>query len=390
MDIYEESLKFHEEKKGKICVNSKVQIKNKHDLSLAYTPGVAQPCKEIEKDKNLVYKYTMKGNTVAVITDGSAVLGLGNIGAYASIPVMEGKALLFKEFADIDAFPICLENRENFVQNIKNISPIFGGINLEDISAPFCFEVEEQLQDLGIPVMHDDQHGTAVVVLAALINSCKVTNKKFEDLIVVINGAGAAGYAIAKLLNIKEHGKVKKIIICDTKGVIYEGRPDLKENKYKKILSEETNPDNLRGTLKDAIVGANVFIGVSAPNTLTGEMVKTMKDPIIFAMSNPIPEIMPDIAESAGAIIVGTGRSDFPNQINNVLAFPGIFKGALDANATKISEEMKLSAANALASYVKNPKKDFILPSPLDKNVAFEIAKKVKETAIKQGIIRKN
>jgi len=382
MDIYKESLKIHEESKGKIEVISKLPLKNKHDLSLAYTPGVAEPCRQIAKDKDLAYKFTIKGNTVAVVTDGSAVLGLGNIGAIAALPVMEGKAILFKEFAGIDAFPICLDNPDTIVETVRSIAPVFGGINLEDIAAPRCFDIEAQLQDLGIPVMHDDQHGTAVVLLAALINACKVSKKKFEDLTIVINGAGAAGIAIAKLLKCVDTGKecisVRKIIVCDTKGIINKNRADIHENKYKIELTSFTNPENISGSLSDALKGADVFIGVSKGNILTESLIRSMNTaPIIFALANPDPEVLPDIAKKAGASVVGTGRSDFPNQINNVLAFPGIFRGALDARKKKISNTMKIAAARALAAYVKSPTADAILPSPLDKGVAPIIAKAV-------------
>lgn len=395
-DIYQESLELHEKLKGKISITPKMKIKNRHDLSMAYTPGVAQVCREIEKNKDLAYKYTIKSNTVAIVTDGSAVLGLGNIGGYAAIPVMEGKAMLFKEFAGIDAFPICFKGyHTNFVEDVKNIAPIFGGINLEDIAAPKCFEVEEALQNIGIPVMHDDQHGTAIVILAALLNACKVTGKSFEDLTVVVSGAGAAGFATTKLLHCLDINKkickeVKEIFVCDTKGIIYRGREDLFKNKYKYIISQETNHEKRTGTLEDAVRGADVFIGVSAPNLLTEDMIKTMnRDPIVFALANPVPEIMPDKAKKAGAAVVGTGRSDFPNQINNVLAFPGIFRGALDACATKITEEMKIGAVHALANYVKEPTKDKILPDILDKNVTRAVAKAVQDVALKSGCARR-
>ncbi|MEA2036332.1 MAG: NADP-dependent malic enzyme [Nanoarchaeota archaeon] len=394
-DLYKESLRLHEKKKGKLEVRPKVKLKTKRDLSLAYTPGVAQVCREIAKDKDKAYKYTIKSNTVAVVTDGSAVLGLGNIGGYAAIPVMEGKAALFKEFANIDAFPICFEGYHiDFIEDVKNIAPIFGGINLEDIAAPKCFELEEALQDLGIPVMHDDQHGTAIVVLAALINACKVTNRKLEGLVVVINGAGAAGYAIFKLLRClgidkKICREVKEIFVCDRKGLIYRGRKDLLNNKYKYIISQETNHEKRKGKLENALKGADVFIGVSAPNILKPDMIKSMnKDPIVFALANPVPEIMPDKAKKAGAAVVGTGRSDFSNQINNVLAFPGIFRGALDACATKITQEMKIAAAHALANYLKRTSKEKILPNILDKNVTKKVAKAVKKAAIESGCSR--
>ncbi|MCD6496338.1 MAG: NADP-dependent malic enzyme [Candidatus Aenigmarchaeota archaeon] len=385
-DIYKRSLKMHEKNGGKLEVCSKVGISNADDLSMAYTPGVAEVCREIVKDKNLAYKYTLKKNTVAIVTDGSAVLGLGNIGGYAAIPVMEGKAVLFKKFAGIDAFPICFESyHTDFIEDVKNISPVFGAINLEDIAAPKCFEVEEKLQDIGIPVMHDDQHGTAVVVLAALLNAATVVNKKPEEMSVVISGAGAAGTAIARMLvNV-----VGDVIVCDRKGTIYEGREDLKEKKYKKMLSEITNRKKLRGTLADAMKGTDVFIGVSAPNIVTEEMVRSMADkPIVFSMANPVPEIMPDKAKKAGAAVVATGRSDFPNQVNNAVAFPGIFRGALDARATKINDEMKLAAAYALASIVRKPSADRIIPSILEDGVSDVVASAVAGAAEKCGCIR--
>ena len=394
MDIYEESLKFHEDKKGKLEIKSKAKLKDKHDLSISYTPGVAQPCREIAKDKNLAYKYTIKANSVAVVSNGTAVLGLGNIGPYAAIPVMEGKAILFKEFGKIDAYPICIDQTDtsDIVKTVKAIAPVFGGINLEDISAPACFDIEAQLQDIGIPVMHDDQHGTAVVVLAALLNACKVSGKKFEDLNVTIAGAGAAGYAIMKILNTenKKTKKVKNIIVCDSKGILSRSRTDIDNNQHKKMIVETTNTNNVSGTLEDALIGADVFIGVSAPNIVTEYMVKKMTpNAFVFAMSNPTPEIMPEAAKSGGAMIIGTGRSDFPNQINNVLAFPGIFRGALDAKAVKITEEMKIAAAHAIADYIKTPTIDLIIPSPLDKKVSKAVARAVKKTAVKQGVVRK-
>jgi malate dehydrogenase (oxaloacetate-decarboxylating) len=394
-EIYKESLALHEKNKGKLEVRSKVPLKTKHDLSLAYTPGVAEVCREIAKDKNLAYRYTLKANTIAIVTDGSAVLGLGNIGAYAAIPVMEGKAILFKEFAGIDAFPLCFENYQtDFTDQIRNIAPVFGGINLEDIAAPRCFEVEDALQDIGIPVMHDDQHGTAIVVLAALINACKVTGKKFEDINIVICGAGAAGYAITRLLKCIGYNPdvcttVNEIIVCDTRGTIFRGREGLYQNKYKFIIAEETNRPALAGSLADAMTGADVFIGVSAPGVVNEEMIRSMNtDPIVFAMANPVPEIWPDAAKRAGAGIVGTGRSDFPNQINNVLAFPGIFRGALDARATRITDEMKIAAAHAIADYVPRPQRDHILPNILDKEVTKAVAKAVADAAEKCGCSR--
>jgi malate dehydrogenase (oxaloacetate-decarboxylating) len=395
-EIDKEALALHARHQGKLEIRSKVPLKNKHDLSLAYTPGVAEVCREIAKDKNLAYKYTMKANTIAIVTDGSAVLGLGNIGGYAAIPVMEGKAILFKAFAGIDAFPICFENYEtDFTDQIKNIAPVFGGINLEDIAAPKCFEVEDALQDIGIPVMHDDQHGTAVVVLAALLNACKVTGKKYEDLNIVICGAGAAGYAITRLLKCIGYDPnvctaVHEIIVCDTQGIIFRGREGLYNNKYKFIIAEETNHPSREGTLADAMLGADVFIGVSGPEIVTEEMVQSMsKDPIVFAMANPVPEIWPDAAMHAGAAVVGTGRSDFPNQINNVLAFPGIFRGALDSRATRITDEMKIAAAHAIADFIKKPQKDHILPNILEREVTQAVAKAVAMAAEKCGCSRK-
>jgi malate dehydrogenase (oxaloacetate-decarboxylating) len=394
-EIYKDALALHARHKGKLEIRSKVPLKNKYDLSLAYTPGVAEVCREIARDRNLAYKYTLKANTIAIVTDGSAVLGLGNIGGYAAIPVMEGKAILFKEFAGIDAFPICFENYEtDFVDQVKNIAPVFGGINLEDIAAPKCFEVEDALQDIGIPVMHDDQHGTAVVVLAALLNACTVTGRRFEDLNIVICGAGAAGFAITRLLKCIGYNPnvctmVHEIIVCDTKGTIFRGREGLYRNKYKFIIAEETNRPALSGNLADAMIGADVFIGVSAPNVVTEEMVRSMnRNAIVFAMANPVPEIWPDKAKNAGAAVVGTGRSDFPNQINNVLAFPGIFRGALDARATRITDEMKIAAAHAIAGCVPRPHGERIMPSILDKNVTRAVAKAVAEAAEQCGCSR--
>jgi len=394
-EIYKESLALHALHKGKLEIHSKVSLKTRQDLSRAYTPGVAEVCRVIAKDRNLAYKYTLKANTIAIVTDGSAVLGLGNIGGYAAIPVMEGKAILFKEFAGVDAFPICFENYEtDFVDQVKNIAPVFGGINLEDIAAPKCFEVEDALQDIGIPVMHDDQHGTAVVVLAALLNACKVTGKKYKDLNIVICGAGAAGFAITRLLKCIGYDprvctRVNEIIVCDTQGTIFREREGLYKNKYKFIIGEETNRPALAGSLSDAMIGADVFIGVSAPNIVTEDMIGSMnKKAIVFAMANPVPEIWPDTATHAGAMVVGTGRSDFPNQINNVLAFPGIFRGALDARATRITDEMKIAAAHAIADYVPNPRSDRILPSILDKNVTKKVAAAVKKAAISCGCSR--
>jgi len=374
MNTQEKSLKLHEELKGKLEVKSKLPLKTREDLSLAYTPGVAEPCRYIYKNKEDVYKYTFKGNTVAVISDGSSVLGLGNIGAEASLPVMEGKSVLFKEFGNIDAFPICLSTQDpkKIIETVKNIAPVFGGINLEDIKAPECFEIEEALQDLGIPVMHDDQHGTAVVVLAALINSLKITKKSNPK--IVINGAGAAGIAVAKLLL---SYNLKNIILCDSQGVVYLGRDNL--NKYKEEVVKKANEHNIKGSLSDALKNSDVFIGVSKANLVSKEMVESMNPhPIIMAMANPDPEILPDVAKSGGASIIATGRSDYPNQVNNVLAFPGIFRGALDIRAKKITEKMKIAAAEALANSII-PTPEAILPYALDKSVVPNVAEAVKK-----------
>jgi malate dehydrogenase (oxaloacetate-decarboxylating) len=394
-DIYQESLALHARHQGKLGIRSKVPLKTKHDLSIAYTPGVAEVSREIMKDKNLAYEYTLKANTIAIVTDGSAVLGIGNIGGYAAIPVMEGKAILFKEFAGVDAFPICFESYEtDFVDKVRNIAPVFGGINLEDIAAPKCFEVEDALQDIGIPVMHDDQHGTAVVVLAALLNACKVTERKYGDLNIVICGAGAAGFAITRMLKCIGYNpdvctRVNEIIVCDTKGTIFRGREGLYKNKYKFIIAEETNKPALSGSLADAMQGADVLIGVSSPGIVTEEMVRSMnRDAIVFAMANPVPEIWPDAAKHAGAAVVGTGRSDFPNQINNVLAFPGIFRGALDARATRITDEMKIAAAHAIAGCVPKPHRERILPNILDKSVTKTVAEAVAQAAVQCGCSR--
>lgn len=387
MDYYKDSLFLHEKLRGKIGTKVKMTVRTKDDLSLVYSPGVAAPCLKIAENKEDAYKYTMKGNTVAIVTDGTAVLGLGDIGAEAALPVMEGKAMLFKKFADIDAFPICLAttNVDEIVQTVRNIAPGFGGINLEDISAPRSFEIEQRLQDLGIPVFHDDQHGTAIVVLAALINACKVTGRKLEDLSVVVNGAGAAGVAIAKLLRcVGSEGEycipVKSIIVCDSKGIISRQRTNL--NSSKKGLLSFSNFEDKTGSIQDAIKGADAFVGVSVGNLLTAEDVKTMaKDSIVFGLANPTPEIMPEEAYKGGAAIVGTGRSDMPNQVNNVLGFPGIFRGALDARAKIISPKMKLAAAHAIANSVRNPSKENIIPSALNEKVAYEVAYAVKEVA---------
>lgn len=389
-DVMKKSLELHEKYKGKLEFKSKVPLETKEDLSLYYTPGVAEPCKQIKNDKAKVYDYTSKGNLVAVVSDGSAVLGLGNIGAHAGIPVMEGKCVLFKRFADVDAFPICLESQdtETIINSVKQIAPVFGGINLEDISAPRCFEIEDRLkQGLDIPVFHDDQHGTAVVVSAGLINSLKLVSKNMEDIKVVISGAGAAGIAVSKMLM---NLGVADILLCDSKGIISKDRMNL--NSVKKEIAQITNKEDLSGTLKDAIIGADVFIGVSAPAIVTPQMVGSMKkDAIVFAMANPVPEIMPDLAKNAGAKIVGTGRSDFPNQINNVLAFPGIFRGALDANATQINEKMKLAAAFALAGCISETelREDYVIPDPLDNRVARIVSNAVAKAAQESGVVRK-
>lgn len=390
MNYDERSLKIHEEKAGKIAIKSKVRIKNRDDLSLAYTPGVAEPCKKIHENKKNVFKYTSKGNLVAVVTDGTAVLGLGDIGPEAAMPVMEGKAILFKEFANVDAFPICLDtkNVDDIIKTVKTIAPTFGGINLEDIGAPRCFEVEERLKkELDIPVFHDDQHGTAIVVVAGVINGLKVVNKKIEDVIIVVNGAGAAGIAIAKMLS---NMKPKDILLCDSQGIISPGVNKI--NKYKEEISKITNKHQRKGTLNEAMKAADVFIGVSVANVVTEEMVRDMnEDAIIFAMANPIPEIMPEQALLAGAKVVGSGRSDFPNQINNVLAFPGIFRGALDVMAREINEEMKLAASYAIANTISGDqlRADFVIPDPFDKRVVKEVAAAVAEAAIKTGVSRK-
>jgi malate dehydrogenase (oxaloacetate-decarboxylating) len=394
-DVFSESLELHEKFHGKIEVHSKVPLTNRRELSLAYTPGVGAVCKAIYQNQNLAYKYTLKANTIAIVTDGSRVLSLGNIGGYAAIPVMEGKALLFKKLADIDAFPICFENyHTEFADEIKNIAPVFGGIALEDIAAPKCFEIEEALQDIGIPVMHDDQHGTAVVVLAALLNACKVTKRRFEDLNIVVCGSGAAGFAIIRMLKSIGYDpnlfpSVHDIIVCDSKGIIHRHREGLYGNKYKFIISEETNKAGKTGTLADAMQGADVCIGVSVPDIITPKMIRSMnKDPIIFALANPSPEIHPHDALLAGAAVVGTGRSEFPNQINYALAFPGIFRGALDVCAKRISDEMKFAAAHALANYVKRPRKDRILPRVLNRDVVKAVAHAVREAAISSGCAR--
>lgn len=389
-NVYERSLELHEKNKGKLSVVSKVKVGNREDLSLAYSPGVAEPCRKIASNKEYVYKYTAKGNLVAVVTDGTAVLGLGDIGPEAALPVMEGKCVLFKEFGDVDAIPICLDTKdtEEIIRTVKLIAPGLGGINLEDISAPRCIEIETRLkQELDIPVFHDDQHGTAIVVAAGLINALKVVNKKIEDIKVVVNGAGAAGSSIIKL--VKKLG-AKEIIAIDRVGILRRSDKD-KYDFSKKELAEITNSKDIAGGLADAIVGADVFIGVSAPNVLSKDMVRSMnKDAIVFAMANPTPEIMPEEALEAGAAIVGTGRSDYPNQINNVLVFPGLFKGALRAKSKKITEEMKIAAAEGLASLIKDEelRKDYIIPDPFDKRVAEAVATAVEKIAKEQGICR--
>jgi len=389
MNYFEESLKLHEKHLGKIEVISKIKIETKDDLALAYTPGVAEPCRKIHENEENVYKYTAKGNMVAVITDGTAILGLGDIGPKAGLPVMEGKAILFKEFANVDAFPICLDTKDvdEIVRTVQLISPGFGGINLEDISAPRCFEIEEKLKKLlDIPVFHDDQHGTAIVVLAGLINATKVVGKKLEDLKVVINGSGSAGTAISKLLL---SSGVKNLIACDKVGILYRGMEKIDDAKT--ALAEITNPNNIKGNLKVALVGADVFIGVSAPGIVTPEMIKSMnKDSIVFAMANPVPEIMPELAKKAGAKVVGSGRSDFPNQVNNVLVFPGLFRGALDVRAKEINEEMKLAAAYAIANYIKDEElnENNVIPSALDRGVATKVAEAIAKAAKETGVAR--
>ena len=389
MDIMESSLKKHKEWNGKIEIVSRVKVENSDDLSHAYTPGVARSCLEIQKDPELSYELTRRSNLVAVITDGTAVLGLGDIGGLAGMPVMEGKCALFKEFADVDAFPICVKSKDTdeIVRTIELISDSFGGINLEDITAPRCFEIEKKLKErIDIPVFHDDQHGTAIVVGAALMNACKVADKKIEDLTLVINGAGAAGTAIAKLLLSLGVGN---IIMVDINGTI--SRTDDTLSDAHKELAKITNKNNLTGSLTDAMKGADAFIGVSKPNLVTEEMIKSMSDkPIIFAMANPTPEIMPDKAKEAGAFIVGTGRSDFPNQINNVVAFPGIFKGALAVRASDINEEMKMAAAKAIAECVNEKElcADFILPNAFDRKIPIAVAEAVAQAAINSGVAK--
>ncbi|WLR44170.1 malic enzyme-like NAD(P)-binding protein [Bacillus carboniphilus] len=390
MSLREEALHIHQTSKGKLETTAKIPVRNAKDLSLAYSPGVAEPCKEIYDEQLKVYDYTMKGNMVAVVSNGTAVLGLGNIGPDASLPVMEGKAVLFKSFAGVDAFPICLNTTdvEEVVRTVKLLEPTFGGINLEDIAAPSCFAIEERLKkETSIPVFHDDQHGTAIVTVAALINALKLTNRNLSSIKVVANGAGAAGIAIIKLLH--RYG-VRDIIMCDSKGAIYEGRP-YGMNGIKEEVSNYTNVNKVEGGLEAVLEGADVFIGVSVEGALTRSMIQTMKkDPIIFAMANPNPEIMPHEAMEAGAKVVGTGRSDFPNQVNNVLAFPGIFRGALDVRATHINERMKMAAAEAIASLVSEEERssEYVIPSPFDPRVAPAVAGAVAKTAMETGVAR--
>lgn len=389
MSLREDALSLHENKKGKISVTSKVSVKNEHDLCLAYTPGVAEPCKEIAKNKDLAYEYTSKGNLVAVVSDGTAVLGLGDIGPEAAMPVMEGKALLFKEFAGIDAFPVCIDTKDTdeIINFVRFLAPTFGGINLEDIAAPRCFEIEQRLKELlDIPVFHDDQHGTAIVVLAGLLNALKLADKSINDVTIVINGSGSAGIAIAKLLLDAGTGN---IIMCDKKGILHSEEDWL--NQAQAEMAKITNNQGIRGTLSDALTGSDVFIGVSGPGALKREYIKLMAPkPIIFAMANPVPEIMPDEALNSGAFIVATGRSDFPNQINNVLAFPGIFRGALDVRAKKISEGMKMAAAKAIASLITESElsTEYIIPKPFDKRVVPIVAEEIAKAAISEGIAK--
>ncbi|MFJ8245788.1 NADP-dependent malic enzyme [Peribacillus asahii] len=390
MTLREQALHMHRTNQGKLETVSKVPVRNAEDLSLAYSPGVAEPCKEIYEKPETVYDYTMKGNTVAVVSDGTAVLGLGNIGPEAAMPVMEGKALLFKSFAGVDAFPICLKTTEvdKIIETVKLLEPTFGGVNLEDIAAPNCFEIEERLKkETNIPIFHDDQHGTAIVTVAGLVNALRVVGKSMTEIKIVANGAGAAGIAIIKLLY--SYG-VRDIIMCDTKGAIYEGRT-IGMNDIKEQVALVTNRDKKRGSLEDVIKGADVFIGVSAAGALTKEMVESMNvDPIIFAMANPDPEILPADAKAAGAKVVGTGRSDFPNQVNNVLAFPGIFRGALDVRATHINEKMKVAAVHAIAGLVEDHElhSDYVIPRPFDERVAPEVAAAVAKAAMETGVAR--
>ena len=390
MSLREDALKLHRDNRGKLQVVSKVSFNDKESLSLAYTPGVAEPCKEIQKDPDKVYEYTFKGNMVAVVTDGTAVLGLGDIGSHAALPVMEGKAVLFKNFGGVDAFPICLNtiDADKIVESVTLIEPAFGGINLEDIAAPACFEIENKLKKkLSIPVFHDDQHGTAIIVLAGLLNSIKITGKKLQELAVVINGSGAAGIAITKILL---SAGVKDAILCDRAGIIYKGR-NTGMNWAKEEIALVTNKECRKGTLADAMVNSDVFVGVSSANIVSEDMVRSMnKDAVIFAMANPVPEIDPEPAKKAGARIIGTGRSDYPNQVNNVLAFPGVFRGALDVRASEINEEMKLAAAYALSEIIPADEltEDYIIPKVFDPRVAPAVAKAVAKAAIETGVAR--
>lgn len=389
MDKKEFALKQHEEWNGKLEVVSRAKLETPEDLAVAYTPGVAEPCLKISEDVDLSYKYTRRGNMVAVVTDGTAVLGLGDIGPEAGMPVMEGKCVLFKEFGGVDAFPLCVRSKsvDDIVRTVELLAGSFGGVNLEDISAPRCFEIERQLKEkCDIPIFHDDQHGTAVVTAAAMLNALKLTGKNLADIKVVTSGAGAAGIAIIKLLISLG---LKNVIMCDRTGAIYEGREGL--NAEKQEMAKISNRNMEKGTLADVIKGADVFIGVSAPGTVTEDMVKSMaENPILFPMANPVPEIMPDLAKNAGAAVVGTGRSDFPNQINNVLAFPGIFRGTLDVRASDINDEMKVAAAYAIANLISDDElnADYIIPNPFDKRVAEAVAKAVSEAAIKTGVAR--
>lgn len=390
-DYFEQSSIVHRKLRGKISIVSKVPVETRDDLSIAYTPGVARPCELIAEDSTQARELTIKRNTIGVVSDGSAVLGLGNIGPLGAIPVMEGKALLMKEFANIDAFPICVDTQDEheIIETVRRIAPVFGGINLEDISAPRCFIIEEALQDLGIPVFHDDQHGTAIVLLAALLNAAKVTGRQPEEMRVVINGAGAAGTAIAKLLRCVGQDPsvcvpVKDVVVCDSKGAIHMGRDDL--NEYKRGILNFTNREHRAGTLQDVLKGCDAFIGVSKGNLLDEADVASMADQaIVLAMANPVPEIMPEIAHAGGAAVVGTGRSDFPNQVNNLLAFPGIFRGALDAKATQITESMKIAAARELAFLVREPTAEYILPDPLDRSVAPCVAAAVRKAWLEES-----
>jgi malate dehydrogenase (oxaloacetate-decarboxylating) len=386
MDIYKESLLLHKDKVGKIDVISKVKTENEHDLALAYSPGVAQPCREIAKNPSLLNTYTARANMIAVVSDGSAVLGLGNIGAKAALPVMEGKCVLFKQFGGVSAFPLCIDSQDNniIVETVKLLEPSFAGINLEDIAAPRCFEIENRLKkESGMIIFHDDQHGTAIVTLAGIYNALKFYDLDIKDIKIVINGAGAAGHSIVKLFS---HLGVDNILVCDTKGIIYKGREHM--NFAKDEMAELTNPKGIKGSLSDALDGADVFIGVSVANTLTPEMMAKMrKKPIIFALANPEPEIGVSLAKEAGIEIIATGRSDYPNQVNNVLAFPGVFRGALDAQATDINMEMKLAAARGIASIMENEvRTDYIIPKPFDKRVLPAVATSVAQAAVKTGV----